>query len=118
MLDEREDTFYIIDGYGFIFRAFFALPKLTTSKGEHIGAVYGFFKMLITLINSAKPTHMVIALDTGHRTFRNDIYDKFIEEQTIKTIYQEHKMEFDLSGIKLDDLLQMSSKDLMNFLMI
>ena len=118
MLDERSDTFYIIDGYGFIFRAFFALPKLTTSKGEHIGAVYGFFKMLITLINSAKPTHMVIALDTGHRTFRNDIYDKFIEEQTIKTIYQEHKMEFDLSGIKLDDLLQMSSKDLMNFLQV
>ena len=61
---------------------------------------------------------MVIALDTGHRTFRNDIYDKFIEEQTIKTIYQEHKMEFDLSGIKLDDLLQMSSKDLMNFLQV
>ena len=118
MLDEREDTFYIIDGYGFIFRAFFALPKLTTSKGEHIGAVYGFFKMLITLINSAKPTHLVIALDTGHRTFRNDIYDKFVEEQTIKIIYQEHKMEFDLNGIRLDDLLLMPSKELMQLLQV
>ena len=118
MLDQRADTFYIIDGYGFIFRAFYALPKLTTSKGEHIGAVYGFFKMLITLINSAKPTHLVIALDTGHRTFRNDIYDKFVEEQSIKTIYQEHKMEFDIAGIKLDDLLQMSSQDLIGLMQV
>ena len=118
MLDQRADTFYIIDGYGFIFRAFYALPKLTTSKGEHIGAVYGFFKMLITLINSAKPTHLVIALDTGHRTFRNDIYDKFVEEQSIKTIYQEHKMEFDIAGIKLNDLLQMSSQDLIGLMQI
>ena len=118
MLDQRADTFYIIDGYGFIFRAFYALPKLTTSKGEHIGAVYGFFKMLITLINSAKPTHLVIALDTGHRTFRNDIYDKFVEEQSIKTIYQEHKMEFNIAGIKLDDLLQMSAQDLIGLMQV
>ena len=73
MFSDKEKTFYIIDGYGFIFRAFYALPRLTAKNGEPIGAVYGFFKMLITLINSARPSHIAIALDTGHRTFRNDI---------------------------------------------
>lgn len=82
-----EDTFYIIDGYGFIFRAFYALPNLTSrTTGEPIGAVYGFFKMLISIINSAKPSHLAIALDTGKRTFRNDDYDKYVENARLEKL--------------------------------
>ena len=71
-------TIYIVDGYGFVFRAFYAVPNLTTRTGEPIGAVFGFFKMLISLINSARPEYLVVALDTGKRTFRNEIYDNFV----------------------------------------
>src|SRR5574344_346861 len=87
MQQNKDKTLYIIDGYGFIFRAFYAVPNLKSANGEPIGAVYGFFKMLISLINSAKPTHLVVALDTGHRTFRNDIYDDFVENKELEKLF-------------------------------
>ena len=114
-----EDTFYIIDGYGFIFRAFYALPNLTSrTTGEPIGAVYGFFKMLISIINSAKPSHLAIALDTGKRTFRNDIYDKFCEDKSLEVMFHENKMQFDLAGIKLEDVINFSSEQLIELLQL
>ena len=114
-----EDTFYIIDGYGFIFRAFYALPHLTSrTTGEPIGAVYGFFKMLISIINSAKPSHLAIALDTGKRTFRNDVYDKFCEDKSLEEMFQENKMQFDLAGIKLEDVRNFSAEQLIELLQL
>lgn len=112
MLQYGDDkTIYIIDGYGFIFRAFYAVPNLTTSDGVPIGAVYGFFKMLISLINSAKPNYIVVALDTGKRTFRNDIYDKYVEDKAIEDLFlSEHKSCFNSLGITLEDL-QISTID-------
>ena len=49
------NTFYIVDGYGFIFRAFFALPKLISKNGEPIGAVYGL--QLIQEVESLEMTY-------------------------------------------------------------
>ena len=101
---------YIVDGYGFIFRAFYAVPNLTTKDGEPIGAVYGFFKMLISLINSSKPEYMVVALDTGKRTFRNDIYDNFIEDKVLKELFssQDFQDSFRQVGITFEDIKQMN----------
>ena len=101
---------YIVDGYGFIFRAFYAVPNLTTKDGEPIGAVYGFFKMLISLINSSKPEYMVVALDTGKRTFRNDIYDNFIENKVLKELFssQDFQDSFRQVGITFEDIKQMN----------
>ena len=118
MFPNNEKTFYIIDGYGFIFRAFYALPRLTAKNGEPIGAVYGFFKMLITLINSAKPSHIAIALDTGHRTFRNDIYDEFLEKKHIHDLYANYKIQFFNVGLREEDAYTLSSENLMDFLKI
>lgn len=67
----------IIDGYGFVFRAYHSLPPLTSPDGEPVGAVYGFTNMLIKLIAGLNVSHVVIALDSGSKTFRNEIYSDY-----------------------------------------
>lgn len=100
--DYNNKTIYIIDGYGFIFRAFYAVPNFKTTEGIPIGAVYGFFKMLISLINLAKPEYMVVALDTGRRTFRNDVYDNFLEKKALIDIFSNNEYEKKLNEVGLD----------------
>lgn len=73
---------YLIDGSGYIFRAFHALPPLTRpSDGLPVGAVHGFCAMLWKLLRESKaseaPTHMAVIFDAGRETFRNKIYDKY-----------------------------------------
>ncbi len=73
---------YLIDGSGFIFRAFHALPPLTRpSDGLPVGAVHGFCAMLWKLIAESKtseaPTHIAVIFDAGRETFRNEIYDQY-----------------------------------------
>ncbi|MGA8575909.1 MAG: 5'-3' exonuclease H3TH domain-containing protein, partial [Candidatus Cybelea sp.] len=55
----------LLDTYGLVYRAFFALPGLTTSKGMPINAVYGFTMMLNKLIADERPTHILAAFDKG-----------------------------------------------------
>ena len=73
---------YLIDGSGYIFRAFHALPPLTRpSDGLPVGAVHGFCPMLWKLLRESKiseaPTHIAVIFDAGRDTFRNDIYPKY-----------------------------------------
>lgn len=64
----------LVDGYGFVFRAFHSLPPLTRpSDGTPIGAVYGFTNMLLKLIDNNKSSHIAVVLDSGGQTFRHDI---------------------------------------------
>ncbi len=70
---------YLVDGSGYIFRAFHALPPLTRpSDGLPVGAVHGFCAMLWKLIKETKtsqaPTHIAVIFDAGRETFRNEIY--------------------------------------------
>lgn len=67
----------IVDGYNFVFRAFHSLPPLTTSKDIPVGAVYGFIHMLAKLIEGNNCEGLVIALDSGKRTFRNNFYPEY-----------------------------------------
>ena len=55
----------LLDTYGLVYRAFFALPPLTTTRGVPINAVYGFTMMLNKLIADEKPTHVIAAFDKG-----------------------------------------------------
>ncbi|MGC1381231.1 MAG: 5'-3' exonuclease H3TH domain-containing protein, partial [Candidatus Baltobacteraceae bacterium] len=55
----------LLDTYGLVYRAFFALPGLTTSKGMPINAVYGFTMMLNKLVSEERPTHIIAAFDKG-----------------------------------------------------
>ena len=79
---KKNDHFYLIDGSGYIFRAYYALPPLTRkSDGLPTGAVSGFCSMLFKLLedsksdqNLQKPTHFAVIFDSARKTFRNEIY--------------------------------------------
>src|SRR3569833_1177515 len=74
---------YLVDGSGFIFRAFHALPPLTRkSDGLPVGAIQGFCNMLWKLLVDMKagadaPTHLAVVFDHSEQTFRNKLYDKY-----------------------------------------
>src|SRR5258708_33948674 len=68
---------YLVDGSGFIFRAFHALPPLTRPDGIQINAVLGFANMLIKLILDMKADHLAVIFDSGRRSFRHDIYPEY-----------------------------------------
>lgn len=67
----------LIDGYGFVFRAYFSLPPLTRNDGTPVGAVYGFTNMLIKLLAGLNVTHAAVIFDSGSKTFRNEIYKDY-----------------------------------------
>jgi|TARA_B110000967_G_scaffold52237_1_gene53444 DNA polymerase-1 len=73
---------FLIDGSGYIFRAYYALPPLyRKSDGLPTGAVNGFCNMLFKLIedtkSNSKPTHLAVIFDSARKTFRNDIYSDY-----------------------------------------
>ncbi len=65
---------FLIDGSGFIFRAFHKLPPLTRPDGTPVGAVLGFVNMLVKLLQETEADHLAVIFDAGRQTFRNDIY--------------------------------------------
>ncbi|HVR30534.1 MAG TPA: DNA polymerase I [Thermoanaerobaculia bacterium] len=73
---------YLIDGYGIIFRAFFALPPLSNSKGFQTNAVLGFVNMLRKLLREHDPALVGIALDVGGKTFRSERFADYKATRT------------------------------------
>ena len=82
---KKTDHFYLIDGSGYIFRAYYALPPLSRkSDGLPTGAVSGFCSMLFKLLedsksrdNLEKPTHFAVIFDSARKNFRNEIYSDY-----------------------------------------
>ena len=82
---KKTDHFYLIDGSGYIFRAYYALPPLTRkSDGLPVGAVSGFCSMLFKLLEDSKsnenlqrPSHFAVIFDAARKTFRNEIYSDY-----------------------------------------
>ena len=82
---KKTDHFYLIDGSGYIFRAYYALPPLSRkSDGLPTGAVSGFCSMLFKLLEDArsddsihKPTHFAVIFDSARKNFRNEIYSEY-----------------------------------------
>ena len=73
---------FLVDGSGYIFRAYHALPRLTrASDGLPVGAVAGFcnmlWKMLREFENGEKPTHFAVIFDASEKTFRNEMYSEY-----------------------------------------
>jgi DNA polymerase I len=64
----------LVDGSGYIFRAFHALPPMNTSHGLPTQAVYGFIRMLLKLLKDVRPSHIAIVFDSPKRTFRDDLF--------------------------------------------
>ncbi|MAV56019.1 MAG: DNA polymerase I [Candidatus Pelagibacter sp.] len=82
---KKTDHFYLVDGSGYIFRAYYALPPLSRkSDGLPTGAVSGFSSMLFKLLEDSrsddsenKPTHFAVIFDSARKNFRNEIYKDY-----------------------------------------
>ena len=68
---------YLIDGSGFIFRAFHKLPPMTRPDGTPVNAVFGFVTMLTKLLRETDADHLAVIFDAARRTFRNDLYGDY-----------------------------------------
>ena len=82
---KKTDHFYLVDGSGYFFRAYYALPPLSRkSDGLPTGAVSGFSSMLFKLLEEVrsddsknKPTHFAVIFDSARKNFRNEIYKDY-----------------------------------------
>lgn len=68
---------YLVDAHAYLHRAYHALPPLTNSKGEPVGALYGFARTLIQILKRDKPEALAVCFDTPGPTFRHKKYDKY-----------------------------------------
>ncbi|MBK8870844.1 MAG: DNA polymerase I [Elusimicrobia bacterium] len=78
-------TLYLVDAHGYLHRAYHALPPLTNSKGEPVGALFGFTRMLTKIIRLHRPDRLVVCFDDAAPTFRHKAY----------TEYKAHRKEID-----------------------
>lgn len=67
---------YLIDATAFCYRAFYALPRLSTTFGQPTGAIYGFINMLNKILKEKKPDYLAVCFDVSRDTFR---HKKFAE---------------------------------------
>lgn len=73
----KKDTFILVDGSSYLFRAYHALPPLMNSKGQPTGAIHGVMNMLRKLINDLDPKYFAVIFDAKGKTFRNDLYKEY-----------------------------------------
>ena len=108
----------LIDGNAILHRAYHALPPLTASDGTPTQAVYGFFSMLLTILNDQKPEYIMVCFDRPKPTFRQQLFAGYHEHrpalatdfvpQIIKVHEIIEKMDiplFELDGYEADDLI-------------
>ena len=108
----------IIDGNSMLYRVFYAMPLLTTSKGEFSNAIYGYASEMIKVVTSLKPTHLIVAFDAGRVTFRNEIFAEYkgtrkpMPEELVAQVEPVKEMlrlmgvkVIDQSGIEADDII-------------
>ncbi|MBI2586865.1 MAG: DNA polymerase I, partial [Rhodospirillales bacterium] len=76
-MTKKPDHVFLIDGSGFIFRAYHALPPMTRPDGTPVNAVFGFTKMLMKLIGDTDAEYVAVIFDKARKTFRNEIYPDY-----------------------------------------
>jgi DNA polymerase-1 len=101
----------LVDGSGFIFRAFHAIPDMTRPDGVHVNAVFGFCNMIARLMKEHTGSHLAVIFDAGRMTFRNRMYAPY-KAQRPETppelapqfaLIREATKAFGLPSIELDD---------------
>ncbi|MDD7267621.1 MAG: DNA polymerase I [Lachnospiraceae bacterium] len=71
------DRYLLVDGYSIINRAFYGVPLLTNAEGLHTNGIYGFLNMLFKALEDEKATHVAVAFDVHHPTFRHERYEAY-----------------------------------------
>ena len=74
---QEKQQLLLVDGSGYIFRAFHALPPMTRKDGTPVNAVYGFTAMLMKLVDDMQPDHVAVVFDVARKTFRSDIFPEY-----------------------------------------
>jgi DNA polymerase I len=72
-----DKPFILVDGSSYLYRAFHAMPPLTTSRGEPTGAVYGVINMLRSLLTEYQPRYLAVVFDARGKTFRDDLFAEY-----------------------------------------
>ncbi len=121
-----EKVLTIIDGYGFLFRAYYVLPHLITTFGVQIGGVYGFLNMILKYVT--RSDYLIIALDAGRKNFRHSVYSEYKANRMVPpddlvsqfTILREATEAFSLSseeieGYEADDIIATLAKKYSNY---
>ena len=73
----QRSTLFLVDGSGYIFRAYFAVRHLSTSAGQPTNAVFGFTTMLLKVLRERRPEHIAVAFDLAGKTFRHTMYGDY-----------------------------------------
>ncbi|MGH7843183.1 MAG: DNA polymerase I [Candidatus Binataceae bacterium] len=76
-MSQPQRNLYLVDGSGYIFRAFFGLPQLNNSRGLPTNATYGFIRMLLKLLKETRPSHIAVVFDSTKKTFRDDLFEAY-----------------------------------------
>jgi DNA polymerase-1 len=108
----------LLDTYGLVYRAFFALPAMTTTKGVPINAAYGFTQMLTKIIADEKPTHVIATFDKGLPQARVDLYAQYKAQRDtmpddlrsqfslVRRILDVHRIpQIEMEGEEADDVI-------------
>ncbi|NTU48905.1 MAG: DNA polymerase I, partial [Syntrophobacteraceae bacterium] len=114
----EEKGFFIIDGSGYIYRAFYALGRLTDSRGMPTQAIYGFAQMLLKVIRERDPSHVCVVFDPPGPSFRSGLYadykatrqrmpeDLVVQIPFIKTFTQLCGIpQLEMEGYEADDVI-------------
>lgn len=114
----KKEKFILIDGNSLASRAFYALPLLTTSRGQYTNAVYGFVTMLLRLLQEEKPDYVAVAFDKAAPTFRHKAYEQYKAQRIespaeyreqiplIKEVLTAYSIPFyEQEGFEADDLI-------------
>lgn len=108
----------LIDGNAILHRAYHALPKFTTSKGEPVGAVFGFVSMLLKILSDLKPMYIAVTFDRPKPTFRQELFVGYqagrpaMDDALVPQVADVHKVVeafnipiFEVDGYEADDVI-------------
>ncbi|MCK4501918.1 MAG: DNA polymerase I, partial [Desulfuromonadales bacterium] len=122
-MSKQNERVYLVDGSSYIYRAYYAIRHLSNSKGEATNAVYGFTKMLLTLIRQEKPDKIAIIFDAKGPTFRKELYPEYKANRSampddlvpqvpiIKAVVRGFNFPaIELSGYEADDIIATLAK--------
>jgi len=117
-MNSPEKTIYLVDGSGYIYRAYHAVRNLSTRQGLPTNATFGFANMLIKLLSEKNPEYMLMAFDAKGPTFRHEMFQDYkanrppMPEDLVEQIpYIKQVVEgfnissVELSGYEADDII-------------
>jgi len=122
-MPDTPQRLFLIDGSGYIYRAYFAIRHLTNSKGVATNAVYGFVNMLLKVVREQQPDHLAVIFDSKGPTFRHELYPQYKANRAampddlvpqvpvIKEVVRALNMPaIELAGFEADDIIATLAK--------